>query len=133
MGGILRFLAGMVAGVVGLTVVLLVGGIAYAAFLHRDHGAGLERAILTGRGRDLSRLGAEDIVLASPDLLIRQRCRGTCDDTPWTSSELVGVRVLDSRGRPLVERWNGLRRPPWARLAWWLGLGPGAARPERSS
>lgn len=133
MGRMLRFLAGMAVGVSGFTAILLVGGIGYEAFLHRDHGGRLERAMLTGRGADLSRVGAEDIVLASSHLLIRQHCRGTCDDIPWVSGDLLGVRVLDADSRLLVERWNGLRRAPWARHAWWLGLRTSPAPPRPQS
>jgi hypothetical protein len=77
-----------------------------------------------GIGIAVSRRGADDIVIGSRDLLIRQTCRGACDDAPWLSKTGLGARILDSQGRPLAERSSGPRRPPWDRQAWWIGLSP---------
>ena len=120
---VLRFLAGLAVGLVALSLLSVVGFAIHDVFLW-PFGGGAEHAVMNGIGIAASRRGAADLVISSPDLLIRQTCRGACDDAPWLSGTGLGARILDSRGRPLAERPSGPRRPPWDRQAWWIGLSP---------
>ena len=123
MATVLRFLAGLAVGLVGLALLSVIGFTSYDVFLRPGLG-GTEHAVMDGVRIAVSRRGEDDIVIASPDLLIRQTCRGACDDAPWLSKTGIGARILDSRGRLLAERSSSPRRPPWDRQAWWIGLSP---------
>lgn len=118
----LRFIGGYVVGLVGLGLIALILVLADGQLSNLERGtrSPIERATLTGRGADVTRHGGVDVVLRDLHLLIRQRCRGVCDDlTP--SVDFRWVRVTDAKGDCVVCR--RLWAAGWKTDAEWIGEG----------
>lgn len=100
-----RFIGGVAAGLlsVGAAAFLLSVADGQVANLERLSRGSVERAILTGHGAEISRRGGVDVMLEDPRLLIRQRCRGVCDDLTPTR-DFRWVRILDAKGDCVVCR-----------------------------
>ena len=119
---VLRFLGGVAVGFIGLLALVL--GVFFVGdrleILKHDHRPALEKAVLTGRGADISRHGGVDVVVEEPGFVMRQRCRGPCDDVSPSPAGWA-VRVLDASGRCVVCRRRLFAAPLWKSEPWWIG------------
>lgn len=102
LGGVLRFSAGFVLGVLALPFLAMTLGLAWVAVMSLTHPAPdpPQPFRLVVSGRDVSESAGAVIFLKGAGGVAQQRCRGTCDDLRLEDErgELDTVRVLDGRG-----------------------------------